>query len=694
MNMAIPLVEGLAAVLGAWLFLWLLLTGLGHGLLRAVRAGAAPGPATFAASWLGYGGVVIFLQVWHLFCAVDWRALIALSALSLGGWLTILGRRREPDRSRRRWGTAIVVAIALLWLADRAIGPFNSYDGANYHLQVIRWNHQYAAVPGLANLNANYGLAGSALLVPALFDDGVFHERSQHFVNSFLIALLFSQVATGVAGPRSGNRPAAADAAALALLFPLILHLDDDAVATHSTDITITAVLYAAVLLACAGLDRLVGTDLPAANLRTADSPDADLPDADLRTAGSPATDLPTASALPARVLAASIDRPRISPDLLAAFSLLAIAPCLKATCGGFAAAVWLGLALIVARGDRPAATRWLLPAAGIAGCGFLPWAIGNVIQTGYPFYPLPLGAWPADWRLPRFHLDGQLWWTQGYAHTPEAWDLMVSRHGFSWLPYWLRFELRTAVFEVLIPATLILLLVGVWSLTRKRLAADRATVGYLLYPAGLAIAFWFLVAPSVRYGRFLFWSAAAILAAAVLPEPLSALRRRPRLAALLLAAWVASPLLLQTYFEVKHRRGRGALDAVRARFLVAPGLDHGLHPLLRVAMQNVTVCDGLTVLRPAAPDALRATARWREALPWNAPLPATANLLPQLCPRRPGELQAGFRIPDAGVSWARVNAAAVRRLRDQTGWSVGQIAVHFVVRPELIQESLGLGPR
>ncbi|HXO41314.1 MAG TPA: hypothetical protein VN999_07700, partial [Thermoanaerobaculia bacterium] len=83
--------------------------------------------------------------------------------------------------------------------------------------------------------------------------------------------------------------------------------------------------------------------------------------------------------------------------------------------------------------------------------------------------------------------------------------------------------------------------------------------------------------------------------------------------------------------------------------------------------------------------------ARWAEALPWDAPLPATSNLLPQLCPRRAGDLQAGFRIPPAGASWARVNSAAVRLLRDQTGWSVGRLAVHFVVRPELIQESLAL---
>jgi hypothetical protein len=650
----LSLVVPLAAVLAAWLGLWALFTGLGHGLLRAVYPDQPEGMAAGAASWLGYCGAVIFLQAWHLLFAVDWRALATLSALSIAGWLSTAGGRRQTARPRSRqsarprghWGMKILVALALLWLADRAIGPYQSYDGANYHLQTIRWNHEHAAVPGLANLNPAYGLAGSALLVPALLECGVLEGRSQHFVNSFLIALLLTQVGAGVAGFLRRNEPGAFEAASLVLLLPLLLQLDDGAVATHNTDTAVSVAIYAAVLLACASLSR----------------PGSDAADA----------------------------RPGISPELFAAFSLLAVAPCLKATCAVFAAATWLGLALIVAcDGRRPAAWR-LLPSAGLALGALIPWVAGNAILTGYPLYPLPPGALQVDWRLPRFHLDGLLWWTRGFAFTPEAWDLMVSRQGFNWLPYWLRFELRTAVFEILLPLSLIVVLAGIWCVTRRRFHG-RAAVGYLLCPVGFAIAAWFLVAPAVRFGQFMFWSAAALLAAAVLPAPLLAWRQRRRAAALLLAAWALSPLLLQAYFVVKHRQGGGALAALQDRFLVPPGPDHGLYPLLHPAMQDVTVCAGLVVHRPAAPDSLRDTARWAEALPWDAPLPATAALLPQLCPRRPGELQAGFRIPPLSASWARVNAGSVRRLRDQTGWSVGRLAVHFVVRPEMIQESLAL---
>jgi len=243
-------------------------------------------------------------------------------------------------------------------------------------------------------------------------------------------------------------------------------------------------------------------------------------------------------------------------------------------------------------------------------------------------------------------------------------------------------------VFEVLIPISLIALLAGIWCVTRKQPARSRATVGYLLYPIGFAIVIWFLTAPSVRYGRFMFWSAAAILAAEVLPTPMLALQQRKRAAALLMTVWVLSPLLLQTYFVVKHRKGGGAFEAAVDRFVVTPGPDHGLYPLTHVAMKSVRVCDRLVVNCPAVLNSLSDT-RWAETLPWDAPLPATANLLPQLCPRRPGQLQAGFRIPPSNASWARVNAGVVRLLRDQTGWSVGRLAVYFVVRPELIQESL-----
>ncbi|HXO41187.1 MAG TPA: hypothetical protein VN999_07065, partial [Thermoanaerobaculia bacterium] len=562
LSLALPLAE----VLLAWLGLWILFGGVGYGMLRAVCPGHPEGMAAGVAPWLGYAGAVLLLQLWHLFLAIDWRALATLSALSLAGWLTTLGTRNRPDRPRLPLAARILVAVALLWLADRAIGPFMSYDGANYHLQTIRWNHEYAAVPGLADLNPNYGLAGSSLLVPALLECGALQGRGQHFVLSFLIALLFVQVCAGVARILNGRAPTASHAAALVLLFPLVVQLDDDAVATYNTDVAVSVVIYAAILLACADLGRAAPT--------TGET------------------------------------RPGISPELFAAFSLLAVAPCLKATCGVFAAATWLGLALVVVFADRPSAVRRLLPAVVVALCAAVPWLIRNAILTGYPLYPLPLGALQADWRLPRHHLDGQLWFTQSYMRTPGAWELMVEQRGFNWLPYWLWFELRTAVFEILIPIALVLILAGIWLVARKRLMRQRATAGYLLYPVALAIAAWFLVAPAVRFGRFMFWSAAALLAAAVLPAPLQALQRRRRAAALLMTAWVLGPLLLQTYFVVKHRQGGGALAAVRDRFIVRPGPDHGLHPLLQVAMRSVGSCNGLVVHRPDAPDSLRDSAR------------------------------------------------------------------------------------
>ncbi|HEY6321326.1 MAG TPA: hypothetical protein VJA16_07195, partial [Thermoanaerobaculia bacterium] len=127
LSLALPLAE----VLLAWLGLWILFGGLGYGILRAVCSCRPEGRAACTAPWLGYGGVVLFLQIWHLFLAIDWRALVALSALSLAGWLTTLGACSRPTRPRLPLAARILVAVALLWLADRAIGPYISYDGAN-----------------------------------------------------------------------------------------------------------------------------------------------------------------------------------------------------------------------------------------------------------------------------------------------------------------------------------------------------------------------------------------------------------------------------------------------------------------------------------------------------------------------------------------------------------------------------------
>ncbi|HVR95168.1 MAG TPA: hypothetical protein VMW27_01040 [Thermoanaerobaculia bacterium] len=577
------------------------------------------------------------LQVWHLLLPVDGRALGFLLALSGLGWYA---SRRSLTRGERTpvFGLA-ALACAALWLADRAIGPAHAYDSANYHLPLIRWFNRFPIVPGLANLSPVYGVNLSGLLVPAALETGPGLGRSSHFVNGFLVFLLLLLLVRMLSRRTAGGAPTASQLAAVCFLYPTITFLyrgDGTWISSPATDVPVTVVVFAACTLAfeAYGVRRESGGG---------------------------------------------------DPQLFMALALLAVTPCLKTTAAVFAAAAWFALAGAWALRQRPRPRR-LAGAILFATLAIGPWLVRSAVLSGYPLYPSSFAALDADWRLPLEHVEGVVWWTRAYTRTPEAWDLMVSQEGASWLPYWLNTELRTALHEVLVPAALSVFWLVLW-LARGRPGQEPRPP--LLLPLAVAIPAWFLLAPATRYGLFLFWALCAQAAAAYLAPALKELPRpRAALAALALFS-VLAPLALHAYYTVKYRGDVPLLATLRHELWTDPGPDHGFHPLYKPLLDRVTVCRDLDVYVPAARAAVRSAAPWPDTLPWDGPLPATALLYDGLCLRRPGDLEGGFRTEPRGLSWPARNASAVAAVRRRTGWGLGRLAVYFCVRPELIRESL-----
>src|SRR6185295_1351245 len=376
-----------------------------------------------------------------------------------------------------------------------------------------------------------------------------------------------------------------------------------------------------------------------------------------------------------------------LSPKLSLALALLAITLCLKATTLIFGATAWAILFLgDTWRGRRPeGASPSLRPAACavlFASAAVGTWIARGVVLSGYPVFPSTLAAFDVDWRLPLDHARGYLWWTRAYTRTPEAWDLMT-QSGTGWLSYWLRRELRVAIYEALFPLALAGLWFLIWVLARRPL--DRRPI--LLLAPLVAIPAWFFLAPSVRYGAVLFWALCALVAAELLPPVLAALpRRRQALVAGVILSTV-TPFVFHAYFTFRHPGADSSAPALG--LLTPPGPDHGFHRLLRPHLTAVTACKNLQVFMPAARFFEKSSRPWQETIPWDGPLPATASLLDGLCSRRPGKLESGFRIVTGGRPWPERNAGTVRAVQEQTGWSPGRLAIYFCVRPELISESL-----
>ncbi len=635
----------MACILAVWGGLFLLCAGLGLGLLRA-GCGSRSGPADLVlAAWIGYAAALAALQVWHFALPVDARALAALAAASLAGWLAGLrGPGRKEGGEDFRWPRSVVVLTALLalWVADRAAGPGAGYDSANYHLTLVRWFDSFPVVPGLANLNPVYGVNLSGLLFPALLEQGPGTGRSSHFANGFVLVLFFLLVAR-----RIGELLASREMPTPGRLFAAVL-------------------VYPAVMIVNRGNGVWVSsltTDVPASLTVLA------------------------ACCLAVEALGDGRPREEAEPRLFAALLLLSVTPCLKATAGIFAAAAWivvLGAALVP---RRRAAVRPLVIAVAFALAAGVPWLARNVLLSGYPLFPSTAAAFDVDWRLPAEHGTGMVWWTRAYTRTPGAWDRMLHQDATNWLPYWLRVELRPALHEGLVPLLLTAVWIALW-LAAGRPRPRHAPV--LLLPLAVALPAWFVLAPAFRYGLFLFWVLCAQAAALLLPPVLAAAARRRALVGPAVLVLAAAPLAFQAWYGVRYRGADPPGTALARLFFTPPGPDHGFHPLPAPPLETVRVCGGVRVFLPRArPGVSVDSAPWPATLPWDAPLPATSLLLDGLCARRPGDLGAGFRIDQGGQSWPRRNAASVRAVSRRTGWGLARLAVHFCVRPELIQESL-----
>jgi len=655
MREALDLAFAIGCVLAVWMGMLVLLAGLGWGLLRLMAGRSTEAPDLTTAAWAGYAATIAVLQVWHFALPVDGRALAFLAILSAAGWWAGRGAALSGDRLPRsvRVVLGITLGLAAIWLADRSIGPCFSYDSANYQIPLVRWYRSDPVVPGLANLNPLYGLGSSGLLFAALFEPGTMAGWSHHFTNGFLLFLLLLLLARFLGDLCGGtSRPGSRHAAALALLFPTVMLINRSAaswISSPTTDLPVAAAVFAAWCLIAEGLAE------------------------------------------------GRLEAARPGSHLFTGLSLLAVAPCLKATAAVFAGTAWVvvcGLWLARKGGGQGWRKRGDGggTAVAFAAIAILPWLARNVMLSGYPLFPAAVAGFPVDWRLPVEHAEGIVWWTRAYLRMPEAWERMTAPGFAEWFPFWIRAELRVSLLEAVIPLVLAAAASAVWLFLRRRQVETRPPAALLL-PFAVALPVWFLSAPSVRYCLFLFWSLCAQTAAMVLPQLLAKPGVRRFLPALTLL-WAVSPLVFQAHYAVKYRGALTPRAALVWQFLTPPGPDHGFHPLFQPALDTVRVCGSLDVHLPAARIDVREPAPWPETLPWDSPPPSTALLLPGLCPRQPGNLAAGFRIADSERPWAERHAAMVLAVAERTGWPVARLAVYFVVRPELIEKSLQLAGR
>lgn len=396
MDFIAPMLNAMFAILVTWIAIGFVGIGLGLAARFAVRSASSIGRNSVQLFWIGFCVAIAWTQIWHFVAPVNIACVATLTCVGITShfvdrFATICGTLRLIVT---RPAMTFCILATTIWLANRSTGPSDNIDTGLYHWNAIRWMTEYAIVPGLGNLHVRLGANQSALLYPALLDQGIWRGHSNHLANGLLLAMLFSQGWLGIDQVRRGSAIAGNWFDAL-LLTPAVLMTNHWWVSSHSTDV-------APAMLAFAAVSNWLHSR------ETADP----------------------------------------SCSHLVTLIFLGTAICLKITIAVFA----IAFGLVVFFAISNARTKRI----AIVAIAFLeiPWLIRGVLLSGYLLYPSTTIGFPVDWRLPVDIMQTENEHIRAFAKVHnDAFDPSKAHlwRSWKWLTIWFKLLER----EIVIPALL-----------------------------------------------------------------------------------------------------------------------------------------------------------------------------------------------------------------------------------------------
>lgn len=397
----------------------------------------------FAAGTL-FAAVSMFLPLNAVALAVF--VLIGLTGLPLWGRMLHAGQLGHSRAACGMfWAFMFSCVLVLAALYARTEWPGWAYDTDLYHANVVRWINEYGTPPGLANLHTRFGKNSTWLSLSALFDNGYWDNRIAWIMPSLLYTCTIAYLSYIVLF-RLGN----------------IVRLFCGAMLLFVIGVSITS-SYPSLYY-----------DLPALFINIA---------------------------VFAECLAQAEKGWEVTPGQASLIiCLAALSFAMKPLTGislFFAAAVILygvkknsGLSVARACGVFAPAV-----AAGVV------WVARNALLSGYPLFPLPLWPLPLEWTIPKGTAVATYAGVIGWARMPGL-GYEQFLHTWDWIVPWLERHLESAAFWCAAGLPL-LASIPLWikSLCRNEYKAPSFFGAW----AALCLLYWFITAPSLRFGAVFF---------------------------------------------------------------------------------------------------------------------------------------------------------------------------------------------
>ncbi|MCY3915947.1 MAG: hypothetical protein OXG49_08025 [Chloroflexi bacterium] len=579
----LDLIPPMGSVLLTWLLLFLLFSGLGFAVLRALGKPLASGWVWMDSFWLGWALSLGIMQFWHFAFPVN-DALALLFAVVAA--LTLVGRRQSvvdlACRLSRNRMILIPFAILALWMSNRALGMPIAYDTGFRDLQAVSWIDSFPIIPGLGNLFSSLAFNHSVYLYDALLDTSIWSGRSVYIATGLLLTVYLAY-ALGAAAQVLRSRVEeearwSSVFASATIPFILFQTVRWGGITHFLTDTVVDLIGFITLIYL---LDFLQYWR-------------------------------PNNGSRDYLVY-------RLAIIILTGFTVKQ-----SFIVYGFAAAM-LAFAVWLRRGGtRSGARRIQRTVALVFVVGLmllLPWMARGFVTSGYIAYPQSIGRFNADWTIPADQVEARQR-TLATNTRLRGGDPDAVLSSWDWLGPWLR-DLARNIFPISMPTivSVIALALYFYGTGKNRPARQAAPLSWwALLPLMVMLAFWFVTAPEDKYVRYVFWSFAALsITMAMLAWRWIAWRRR----LLAVFAFILISLAYVVFLIIRHEE-----------ILAPAGPKDGFHAPFLPEYNRYETEHGLTVHVPIGMSQC-----------WSIPLPCTPYPESALSARVPGDLRHGFRM-------------------------------------------------
>ncbi len=186
------------SILGYWIFLLMVFLGMGLLVRRLLGFPTQTYFVHLSSFWVGWAFCILILQAWHLFYKINSVVLGLFVLLGFIGWFANSKTLVASLKIASKWILFLYAGLFLVigvWLASLCTDALVPYDTGLYHIQAIKWNSEYAIIPGLGNLHHRLAFNNTNLLFSAAIDIGPFENKSNHVANGLLMFVLVMQIA-------------------------------------------------------------------------------------------------------------------------------------------------------------------------------------------------------------------------------------------------------------------------------------------------------------------------------------------------------------------------------------------------------------------------------------------------------------------------------------------------------------------